>query len=69
MPTDYDLPTWFFDEDTSDADRDAWLTQERCRRQAQRQRTGYARRMEQKAERDARKRKASPAHVKLEDYR
>jgi len=67
MRHDYDLPREW--PDMSDEERDTWLTQERCRRQAERQRTGYSRRMEKKAKRDARKRKASPAHVKLEEYR
>ena len=37
MTTDYDLPSWFWDEDTTDADRSRWMTQDRCRRQAHRQ--------------------------------
>lgn len=67
MITDYDLPDdW---HELSAEKKSRWMTQERCRRQAMRQRTGYSRTMEEKAERDARKRKASPAHVKLEEYR
>jgi len=67
MRTDYDLPAnW---HDLTDEKKSRWFTQERCRRQAMRQRTGYAQRMAEKAERDARKRKASPAHVKLDEYR
>lgn len=65
--TDYDLPPdW---HDLSDTEKSRWLTQERCRRQAERQRTGYTRKMQRQAERTARKRAASPAHVKLKDYR
>ena len=37
MTTDYDLPSWFWDEDTTDADRSLWMTHDRCRRQARRQ--------------------------------
>jgi len=67
MPTDYDLPVnW---HDLTDEKKSRWYTQERCRRQAMRQRTGYAQHMAEKAERDARKRAASPAHVKLDEYR
>jgi len=67
MQTDYDLPAnW---NDLTDPEKSRWYTQERCRRQAMRQRTGYAQRMAEKAERDARKRAASPAHVKLDEYR
>jgi len=67
MRHDYNLPREW--PDMTDSEKCRWYTQERCRRQAERQRTGYSRRMEKKAKRDARKRKASPAHVKLEEYR
>jgi len=67
MRHDYDLPPDWAGM-TSD-EKNQWLTQERCRRQAQRQQTGYAKRMEEKAERNKRKRAASPAHVKLEECR
>ncbi|UBF22743.1 hypothetical protein M1M38_gp050 [Halorubrum tailed virus 27] len=47
--TDYDFPPeWesFTDEEKSD-----WFTEERCRRQAMRQNTGFAKRVEQEEER------------------
>lgn len=47
--TDYDFPPeWesFTDEEKSD-----WFTEERCRRQAMRQKTGFAKRVEQEEER------------------
>lgn len=69
MMTDYDFPVWFWDEDTTDEERSQWMTQERCRRQAMRQRTGYRRRIKKRKERMERKAKASPATVDAADYR
>lgn len=69
MITDYDLPVWFWDKDTTDEDRSQWMTQERCRRQAMRQRTAYRRRMEAQAERRERRQKARNETVDVEDYR
>ena len=69
MMTDYDLPVWFWDPETTDEDRSDWMTQERCRRQAMRQQTAYRRRMEQSAERRARREAANPATVAVEEYR
>jgi len=36
MTTDYDLPAWFFDDDTTDQDRCQWMRNERMRRQEMR---------------------------------
>jgi len=67
--TDYDFPVWFWDAETTDEDRHVWMTQERCRRQAMRQRTAYRRRMERLAERTARRQQARPDTVDVEEYR
>lgn len=69
MITDYNLPVWFWDADTTDEDRHVWMTQERCRRQAMRQQTAYRRRMEKQTERMARRQKANPGIVDLEAHR
>jgi len=69
MRTDYKFPVWFWDDDTTDEDRHIWMTQDRCRRQAMRQRTGYAQKMEKEAERTKRREEADPATVGLLDYR
>ena len=69
MITDYDLPVWFWDPETTDEDRSDWMTQERCRRQAMRQQTAYRRRMERSTERRARRDAANPATVAVEEYR
>jgi len=64
---DYDLPTdWhtFTPEEKS-----RWMTQERCRRQALQQQTGYQKRVTDRARRRARKEKAHPATVPAEEYR
>jgi hypothetical protein len=66
--TDYDFPVWFWDEDTTDKDRSQWMSQERARRQAMRQKTGYKRQMEREHNRMNRRQEASPAFVKLEEY-
>jgi hypothetical protein len=67
--TDYDLPVWFWDEDTTDEDRHIWMTQERCRRQAMRQRTAYRQRMERQAERASRRQEARADTVDVAEYR
>jgi len=69
MMTDYDFPVWFWDDDTTDAERSDWMIQERARRQAMRQQTGYQRRMRREHERIDRRQEASPAFVKVEEYR
>jgi len=69
MMTDYDFPVWFWDDDTTDEERSRWLTQERCRRQAMRQQTGYQRRMQKQHDRLNRRQQASPAFVKVDEYR
>jgi len=69
MITDYDLPVWFWDDETTDEDRSRWMTQERCRRQAMRQQTGYAKQMQDEHGRLNRRQEASPAFVSVEEYR
>jgi hypothetical protein len=68
-PTDYEFPVWFWDSETTDEERHVWMTQERCRRQAMRQRTAYRRRVEKQKERAERRAEASGATVDAEDYR
>lgn len=62
-------PQWYYDSDTTDEQRVRWAMQERCRRQASRQQTAYARRVENKAQRAARRMEANPASVDVEEYR
>ncbi|MFB6232979.1 MAG: hypothetical protein ABEH61_01845 [Haloarculaceae archaeon] len=69
MITDYDLPVWFWDSETTDEDRHIWMTQERCRRQAMRQQTAYRQRVKRQAERTTRRQQAHPATVSVEEYR
>lgn len=69
MMTDYDLPVWFWDSDTTDEDRHIWMTQERCRRQAMRQQTAYRARMKRQAERTTRRMQARAETVNVEEYR
>jgi len=45
------------------------MTQERARKQAMRQRTGYQQQMRREHERINRRQEASPAYVKVEEYR
>jgi len=53
MRHDYDLPPdW---ESLTDAEKSAWMTQERCRRQAKQQTTAASKRMEKRKERFARR--------------
>jgi hypothetical protein len=62
-------PEWWHDDDTTDADRYRWSMQERCRRQAVRQQTAYAQRVENTAEREQRRQEAHPLTVDVSDYR
>lgn len=67
--TDYNLPTWFWDDDTSDEDRHVWMTQDRCRRQAMRQDTPWARAVRRQLERQKQREAALSATVDVGDYR
>ena len=69
MPTDYQLPTWFWDSETTDEDRHIWMTQDRCRRQAMRQDTPYARAVRKQIERAERRQQARSGTVDAEEYR
>jgi len=69
MPTDYNLPAWFWDDDTTDAERSEWMTQERARRQAMRQQTAYRRRVERQRERRKRRLEARADTVPVAEYR
>lgn len=69
MPTDYDFPHWFWDPETTDEDRHIWMTQDRCRRQAMRQDTPWARAVRKQIERVERRQKARPGTVDVEAYR
>ena len=68
-PTDYQFPAWFWDNDTSDQQRAIWMTQERCRRQAQRQSTPHLDATERDAERAERRLDAHPDTVDLSEHR
>ena len=68
-PTDYEFPPWFWDADTSDQQRAIWMTQERCRRQAQRQTTPYLDAAQSRAERIERRIESRPHTVDLSEYR
>ena len=67
MMTDYDLPIWFWDNDTTDQDRSDWMVQERARRQAMRQKTGYRRRIENRKDRLKRKMEADADTVDVKE--
>jgi len=69
MPTDYNLPEWFWDDDVTDEDRHVWFTQERCRRQAMKQDTPYINAFKRYLERLERKQCARDDTVDLEEYR
>lgn len=69
MRHDYQLPTWFWDDDTTDHDRHVWMTQDRCRRQAMRQDTPWARAVRKQIERQKRRVEARPDTVDVEAYR
>ena len=61
MRHDYDLPPdWAA---RTDAEKSRWMTQERCRRQAARQHTGYAQKARREADREARKQSARPGTI------
>jgi len=68
MITDYNLPEWFWDSETTDEDRHVWFTQERCRRQAMRQQTAYAERVRKQIKRQKRRLQARSDTVDLADY-
>ena len=68
MTTDYNLPTWFWDADTTDEDRHIWMTQDRCRRQALRQDTPYARAVRKQIKREQRRQQARSETVNVADY-
>lgn len=67
--TDYIFPIWFWDEDTTDEERHVWMTQERCRRQALRQDTPWARSVRKQMERVKRINKARSDTVPVANYR
>lgn len=69
MTTDYDLPSWFWDEDTTDADRSRWMTQDRCRRQARRQTMLSLEAMQRRVDRLERRIEARADTVDVEEYR
>jgi len=69
MTTDYDLPSWFWDEDTTDADRSLWMTQDRCRRQARRQTMPSLEAMQRRVDRLERRIEARADTVDVEEYR
>ena len=69
MTTDYDLPSWFWDEDTTDADRSRWMTQDRCRRQARRQTMPSLEAMQRRVDRLERQIEARADTVDVEEYR
>lgn len=70
--TDYNLPEWFWDDETTDEERHIWMTQERCRRQCARQfqNGGMKNTREELSdmEREIRKLQAGTAAVNVEDY-
>ena len=65
--TDYQLPAEW--PSMSDLERSEWMTAERCRRQALRQSTAMARRVEKAQERHDRRVDARAETVNLDDYR
>ena len=67
MTHDYDLPPEW--SSMSDIERSERLTAERCRRQALRQSTAMARRLEKAQERHDRRADARAETVNLDDYR
>jgi len=68
MTTDYQLPTWFWDPETTDEDRHIWMTQDRCRRQAMRQDTPWARAVRKQIKREKRRQEARSGTVDVTDY-
>ena len=69
MTTDYDLPSWFWDEDTTDADRSRWMTQDRCRRQARQQTMPSLEAVQRRVDRLERRIEARADTVDVEEYR
>lgn len=68
MTTDYQFPTWFWDPETTDEDRHIWMTQDRCRRQAMRQDTPWARAVRKQIERQTRREQARSGTVDVTEY-
>lgn len=68
-PTDYDHPQWFWDDDTTDEERNIWYTQRRALKQALNQKTPTARATKKKMKRIRRRFKAKNSTVDLEKYR
>ena len=62
-------PSWFWDEDTTDADRSRWMTQDRCRRQARRQTMPSLEAMQRRVDRLERRIEARADTVDVEEYR
>ena len=69
MQHDYQFPTWFWDAETTDEERHVWMTQDRCRRQAMRQDTPWARAVRKQHARIERRAEARSETVAVEDYR
>lgn len=69
MRHDYNLPVWFWDDDTTDEDRHIWFVRERCYRQAMRQDTPWARAVRKQIERQRRRQQARSDTVDVEEYR
>ena len=65
--TDYQLPPEW--PSMSDVERSEWMTAERCRRQALRQSTAMARRLQKAQERYDRRADARAETVNLDDHR
>jgi len=62
-------PEWWYRDDISDQQRSDWMAQWRTYRQAMRQDTAWATRMEQLIEREQRLRKSRPDTVDTADWR
>lgn len=65
----YNFPHWFWDADVTDEERCVWMTQERCRRQALRQDTAWARAAEKQRDREQRRLEARSDTVDVTEYR
>lgn len=66
---DYTLPEWWHDDDVTDQERSDWMLQWRLYRQAMRQETAWARRMEQFIERQQRRQEARSETVDVDEWR
>lgn len=67
MRHDYNLPAAWPDMDPEE--RHVWMSQERTRRQAERQRTAWAARVEKQQERMTRRLDAQPATIDVTVHR